>query len=162
ALGAPEFLVAYCHDEVRERYGYAVYARGRPIRARAQSLATHEAADRTHRLVRTAPAAALRESGNALSFERRWLCAPHFLPHVDDPAQPTTRIFYLGDREVLVPESRLTGRLLHDGLNALFGICPWDTLITPTYRFFRMRGHVDAAAPAANEEAVAPKRRAWW
>jgi hypothetical protein len=160
ALGAPEFLMAYCHDEVRERYGYVVYARGRPIRARAQSLATRDAADRTHRLVRTAPPSALRESGNPLSFERRWLAAPHFLQHVDDPAQPTTRIFYLGDREVLVPESRLGGRLLHDGLTALFGVCPWDTLITPGYRFFRLRGRV--AAAAADEAVVAPRRKAWW
>jgi hypothetical protein len=162
ALGAPEVLMAYCHDEVRERYGYAVYARGRPIRARTQSLVVRDAADRTHRLVRTAPAAALRESGAPLSFERRWLSAPHFLQHVDDPAQPTTRIFYLGDREVLVPESRLTGRLLHDGLTALFGVCPWDTLITPAYRFFRLAGQAANSAPATIEEAAAPRRRAWW
>jgi hypothetical protein len=163
ALGSPEFLMAYCHDEVRERYAYAVYARGRPIRARAQALTTRDAADRTNRLVRTAPPTALRESGAPLSFERRWLAAPHFMQHVDDPAQPTTRVFYLGDREVLVPESRLTGRLLHDGLTALFGVCPWDTLITPGYRFFRMRGaQALASTPGPAEEAAAPKRRAWW
>jgi len=162
ALGSPEFLMAYCHDEVHERYGYAVYARGRPIRARAQSLTTRDPADRTNRLVRTAAPPALRESGAPLSFERRWLAAPHFLQHVDDPAQPTTRIYYLGDREVLVPESRLTGRLLHDGLTALFGVSPWDSLITPGYRFFRIRGQVAAATPAANEETAEGKRRAWW
>jgi hypothetical protein len=160
ALDGPEFLMAYCHDEVHERYGYAVYARGRPIRVRAQSLAARDTADRTNRLVRTAPAAALRESGAPLSFERRWLSAPHFLQHVDDPAQPTTRVYYVGDREVLVPESRLTGRLLHDGLTALFGVCPWDTLITPGYRFFRLAG-VAANSTRAPIEA-APRRRAWW
>ena len=63
-----------------------------------------------------------------------------------------------------MPESRLTGRLLHDGLTALFGVAPWDSLITPGYRFFRMRGGAATAAPAAaaNEEAAEPRRRAWW
>ena len=162
AFGGPEFLMAYCHDEVNERYGYAVYARGRPIRARMQSLSARDPGDRTNRLVRTAPPTTLRESGNPLSFERRWLGAAHFLQHVDDPAQPTTRIFYLGDREVLVPESRLTGRLLQDGLSALFGVCPWNTLITPRYRFFRLRGPSAQPTPAAREDAVAPWWRAWW
>jgi hypothetical protein len=160
ALGAPAYLMAYCHDEVRERYGYTVYARGRPIRARLQTLAAPVAGDRSQRRVRTAPAAATLESGAPLSFERRWLGAAHFLQHVDDPVQPPTRIFHLGDREVLVPESRLTGRLLQDGLVALFGVCPWETLETPSFRFFRARAQESRAV--AIEPPAPLKKRAWW
>ena len=28
--------------------------------------------------------------------------------------------------------------MLQDGLEALFGVCPWQTLLTSTYRFFRI------------------------
>jgi hypothetical protein len=50
-----------------------------------------------------------------------------------------------------------TALLLRDVLEALVGICPWETLITPGYRFFRLAPR--AQPPVA---AAAPAKRGWW
>jgi hypothetical protein len=87
-------------------------------------------------------APALLESGTPLPFEQRWLAA----------------------RQVLVPARELTGRLLQDGLEALFGVCPWETLLTPTYRFFRLGPErAPASEPAVSRaRAIQANWRPWW
>jgi hypothetical protein len=65
---------------------------------------------------------------------------------------------------VVVPARDLTGRMLQDGLDTLFGVCPWETLLTPTYRFFRLGPErVRAGEPAISRaQPIAAVKRPWW
>ena len=74
------------------------------------------------------------------------------------------RMVFLGEREVVVPARDLTGRMLQDGLDALFGVCPWETLLTPTYRFFRLGPERPAEGEPAISRArpIAASKRPWW
>jgi hypothetical protein len=143
ALGEPPLLFAFRHDDAAASYGYAVFERGERKRTRLQEAAQ-------------AGAPAVAESGPPLAFERRWLAAPHFVE-----GDAAAKVFYLGRREVLVPEERLTGRMLQEGLEAHFDVCPWETLITPTYRFFRLGAHAPGARDAEAASAT-PARKRWW
>jgi hypothetical protein len=54
--------------------------------------------------------------------------------------------------------------MLQDGLDALFGVCPWETLLTPTYRFFRLgpeRERLDEPA-VSRARAIPAIKRPWW
>lgn len=146
ALGAPPLLFAFRHDDAAASYGYAVFEHGQRTRTRLQ---------------RGAPAgiAEVAESGPPLAFERRWLAAQHYV-QADAAQAPAAKVFYLGHREVLVPEQRLTGRMLQDGLEAHFDVCPWQTLITPTYRFFRLESA--GSPPAAPAAANGARKKPWW
>jgi hypothetical protein len=155
ALGAPELLMAFCHYDSGGSHGYAVFENGRRTRARLQTSGVPDVP-------------ALVESGTPLLFEQRWLAARHYVES-EARAEATTapddgRVYFLGDRQVLVPARELTGRLLQDGLEALFGVCPWETLLTPTYRFFRLgpeRAH--AGEPAVSRaRAIPANKRPWW
>ena len=155
ALGAPELLMAFCHYDSGGSHGYAVFEHGRRIRTRLQSSGAHERP-------------ALAESGQPLPFEQRWLGARHSLPTEARGAATATsgdeRMVFLGEGEVVVPARDLTGRMLQDGLDALFGVCPWETLLTPTYRFFRLgpeRPHVGEPAVSRAKPTAAAKRP-WW
>lgn len=145
ALGAPGLLVAFCHYDSGGSHGYAVFDQGRRIRTRLQTSGL-------------ADDPALVESGEPLAFEQRWLGARHY------DAAGDGRMFFLGEREVVVPARDLTGRMLQDGLAALFGVCPWETLLTPTYRFFRLGPERVRAGEAAISRArpVAASKRPWW
>jgi hypothetical protein len=161
ALGAPALLLAFCRYDAGGSHGYAVFEDGRRVRTRLQTLDVPGLAP-------------LAESGAPQPFEQRWLKAAHYVEAEArgadgrPPARDEGKVYYLGNREVLVPERELTGRLLHDGLEALFGVCPWDTLITPTYRFFRVgRGPGREVVTTDGESAPAAPagrrpRRAWW
>ncbi len=147
ALRGPSLLFAFRHDDPAASYGYAVFERGERRRTRLQTTALPGATS-------------VAESGAPLPFERRWLAASHFVAAQDAPHAPAARVYYLGDREVLVPERQLTGRMLQEGLETHFDVCPWETLITPTYRFFRLE-----SAPATERPAPPPKPdkpRPWW
>jgi hypothetical protein len=149
ALGSPEQLMAFCHYDGGGSHGYAVFEHGRRIRTRLQ---TSESPDLP----------ALAESGKPLPFERRWLAARH---DVDPSVRGVDgRMVFLDEREVVVPVRELTGRMLQDGLEALFGICPWETLLTPTLLFFRLGPERDRAEPPAVQRArpTAAIKRPWW
>ena len=150
-LGAPELLLAFCHYDSGGSHGYAVFENGKRRRTRLQ----------TEGVAGIAP---LSESGAPLPFEQRWLKAAHYVEAEGRPHEAQTKVYYLGNREVLVPARDLTGRMLEDGLESLFGICPWDTLITPTYRFFRVGAldPRDAEPVASRAPLVSTPRRAWW
>jgi hypothetical protein len=160
SLGVPPLLLAFCRYDAGGSHGYALFEHGRRIRTRLQTSG-----------VPGLPP--LTESGAPLPFEQRWLKAAHYVEkeaHAADaraPARGDGKVYYLGHREVLVPAHELTGRMLHDGLEALFGVCPWDTLITPTYRFFRVGREPAREAVAAGGEPSDPaagrrSRRPWW
>jgi len=145
ALGAPELLMAFCHYDSGGSHGYAVFEHGRRTRTRLQTSGLPDVP-------------ALVESGAPLPFEQRWLGASHYEEMGDG------RMVFLGEREVVVPARDLTGRMLQDGLDALFGVCPWETLLTPTYRFFRLgpeRPHVGEPAVSRARPTAAAKRP-WW
>jgi hypothetical protein len=149
ALGAPELLMAFCHYDSSGSHGYAVFEHGRRIRTRLQTSPQPDGPG-------------LVESGTPLAFEQRWLGARHYVDasvRSDD-----ARMVFLGEREVVVPARELTGRLLQEGLDALFGVCPWETLLTPTYRFFRLEHERDRTqAPAVSRaRPTAAARRPWW
>jgi len=153
ALGAPALMMAFCHYDSGGSHGYAVFENGRHIRTRLQTTGLPDVP-------------ALRESGAPLPFEQRWLRA-----HRDVQAEATAggearRRAFAGERERAVPARDLTGRMLQDGLDALFGVCPWETLLTPTYRFFRLgpgRAEAAAAEPAVSRAKTIPaSRRPWW
>ncbi len=155
ALGAPDLLVAFCHYDSGGSHGYAVFERGRRVRTRLQ---TSDLPDLP----------ALAESGTPLPFEQRWLGARHYVES-ESRAEATAqagdaRVYFLGNREVVVPARDLTGRMLQDGLEALFGVCPWETLLTPTYRFFRLGPErVRAGEPAVSRaRPTAASKRPWW
>ncbi|MDP9124922.1 MAG: hypothetical protein M3N82_10045 [Pseudomonadota bacterium] len=155
ALGAPELLVAFCHYDSGGSHGYAVFENGRRTRTRLQTSS-----------VPGVPA--LLENGSPLPFEQRWLGARHYV-EAEARAEATTasddaRVYFLGDREVVVPARDLTGRMLHDGLDALFGVCPWETLLTPTYRFFRLGPERPRAGEPAisRAQAIPAVKRPWW
>jgi hypothetical protein len=149
ALGSPELLMAFCHYDSGGSHGYAVFERGRRIRTRLQTSGLPDVP-------------ALMESGSPLAFEQRWLGARHYVDatlRADDG-----RMVFLGEREVVVPARELTGRMLQEGLDALFGVCPWETLLTPTYRFFRLGPERERAQEPAVSRArpVAGVKRPWW
>ena len=153
ALGAPELLVAFCHYDRSGSHGYAVFEDGRRTRTRLQ---TSDVPD----------VPALAESGTPLAFEQRWLGARHYEEAEAGASGDAGRVYFLGDREVVVPARDLTGRMLQDGLDALFGVCPWETLLTPTYRFFRLGPErADAAAGEAavsRAKTIPANKRPWW
>ena len=149
ALGSPDLLVAFCHYDTGGSHGYAVFEHGRRTRTRLQTSGLPD----TPTLV---------ESGPPLAFEQRWLGARHYdgaTAHADDG-----RMVFLGEREVVVPARDLTGRMLQDGLDALFGVCPWETLLTPTYRFFRLGAERERTQEPAISRAqpIAAIKRPWW
>ena len=151
ALGAPALLMAFCHYDSGGSHGYAVFENGRRIRTRLQTSGL-------------ADAPALQESGQPLAFEQRWLGARHYVGAPASASDDAQRMVFLGERELVVPARELTGRMLHDGLDALFGVCPWETLLTPTYRFFRLGPERAAAGEPAISRArpIAANRRPWW
>jgi hypothetical protein len=149
-LGAPELLFAFCHYDASGSHGYAVFEHGRRVRTRLQTSGLPDVP-------------ALEESGAPLAFEQRWLGARHYVEataHAGDDG----RMVFLGEREVVVPARDLTGRMLQDGLDALFGVCPWETLLTPTYRFFRLGPERERAGePAISRAQPIPAiKRPWW
>ena len=151
ALGAPGLLVAFCHYDSGGSHGYAVFEHGRRTRTRLQTNG-----------VPGVPA--LVESGTPLAFEQRWLGARHYVEAETATQADDARMFFLGEREVVVPARDLTSRMLQDGLDTLFGVCPWETLLTPTYRFFRLGPErVRAGEPAISRaQPIASIKRPWW
>ena len=151
ALGAPDRLMAFCHYDSGGSHGYAVFEHGRRTRTRLQTAGLPDVP-------------ALQESGVPLAFEQRWLGARHYVEADTATSDDEARIYFLGEREVVVPARELTGRMLQDGLDALFGVCPWETLLTPNYRFFRLgpeRG--SAGEPAVSRaQPIAAAKRPWW
>jgi len=151
ALGAPELLVAFCHYDSGGSHGYAIFEHGRRVRTRLQTRGLPDVP-------------ALEESGAPLSFEQRWLGARHYMEAEATATAGSGRMYFLGEREVVVPASDLTGRMLQDGLEALFGVCPWETLLTPTYRFFRIGPERERAdEPAISRARAIPAiKKPWW
>ena len=153
ALGQPDLLMAFCHYDRGGSHGYAIFENGRRTRTRLQ---TSDVPD----------VPALVESGTPLAFEQRWLGARHYEEAEAAASGDAGRMYFLGEREVVVPARDLTGRMLQDGLDALFGVCPWETLLTPTYRFFRLgpeRAEVAASEPAVSRaRAIPASKRPWW
>jgi hypothetical protein len=149
ALGSPGLLMAFCHYDSSGSHGYAVFEHGRRIRTRLQTGAQPDDPG-------------LLESGAPLAFEQRWLGARHYV-HASGRSDDA-RMVFLGEREVVVPARDLTGRMLQEGLDALFGVCPWETLLTPTYRFFRLGSERDRTqAPAVSRaRPTAAAKRPWW
>ena len=149
ALGSPALMLAFCHYDSGGSHGYAIFENGRRVRTRLQTSNVPDTP-------------ALVESGTPLAFEQRWLGARHY---VDATAREDDgRMVFLGEREVVVPARELTGRMLQDGMDALFGVCPWETLLTPTYRFFRLGpDRVRADEPAISRARPIPAiKRPWW
>jgi hypothetical protein len=144
ALGRPAQMMAFCHYDSSGSHGYAVFDHGVRRRTRLQTCSTPG----EPRLV---------ESGAPLSFEQRWLAAPQAV-------EAGGAVSYLGEREVVVPTRDLTGRLLQEGLESMFGLCPWETLLTPTYRFFRLGPERPRAEPPAVSRAkpIEAIKRPWW
>jgi hypothetical protein len=151
ALGAPELLMAFCHYDSGGSHGYAIFEHGRRIRTRLQTCGLPDLP-------------ALQESGTPLAFEQRWLGARHYEEAEATASGSKARMVFLGEREVVVPARDLTGRMLQDGLDALFGVCPWETLLTPTYRFFRLGPERAAGGEPAISRArpIAASKRPWW
>lgn len=151
ALGRPDLMVAFCHYDAGGSHGYAVFEHGRRRRTRLQTCNLPDLP-------------ALAQSGAPLAFEQRWLEAQHY-PEAGDAAHPHAgKVYFLGNREIVVPARDLTGRMLQDGLDALFGVCPWETLLTPTYRFYRLGPDRQRHAAPAVSRAKAPPaaKRPWW
>ena len=151
ALGAPDLLLAFCHYDSGGSHGYAVFEHGRRRRTRLQTSGLPDVP-------------ALVESGTPLPFEQRWLGARHYVEAEATVPSEEARVFFLGHREVVVPARDLTGRMLQDGLDALFGVCPWETLLTPSYRFFRLGPErVRSGEPAISRARAIPAiKRPWW
>ena len=151
ALGAPDLLMAFCHYDSGGSHGYAIFENGRRTRTRLQTSGLPDVP-------------ALRESGAPLPFEQRWLGARHYVEASTCASDDEARMVFLGEREVVVPQRDLTGRMLQDGLDALFGVCPWETLLTPTYRFFRLGPERAAGGEPAISRArpIAANKRPWW
>ena len=151
ALGAPDLLMAFCHYDSGGSHGYAIFENGRRTRTRLQTSGM-------------AGMPALLESGTPLGFEQRWLGARHYVEAEAAVSDDESRMYFLGEREVVVPARDLTGRMLQDGLDALFGVCPWETLLTPTYRFFRLGPERSATGEPAISRArpIAANKRPWW
>lgn len=151
ALGTPDLLLAFCHYDSGGSHGYAVFEHGKRTRTRLQTSGLHDVP-------------ALVESGAPMAFEQRWLGARHYVEAESNAASDNARMYFLGEREVVVPARDLTGRMLQDGLDALFGVCPWETLLTPTYRFFRLGPEREVAGEPAISRAqpIAANKRPWW
>ncbi|MCK9684957.1 hypothetical protein [Scleromatobacter humisilvae] len=150
ALGSPDLMMAFCHYDSGGSHGYAIFEDGRRTRTRLQTSGQPDMP-------------ALVESGTPLAFEQRWLGARHYVDAATTGGDDG-RMVFLGEREVVVPARDLTGRMLQDGLDALFGVCPWETLLTPTYRFFRLGPERERAGePAISRARAIPAiKRPWW
>ena len=150
-LGRPDLMLAFCHYDAGGSHGYAVFEHGRRRRTRLQTCNLPDLP-------------ALMQAGAPLPFEQRWLDAQHYVEADGAAPADATKVYFLGNREVVVPARELTGRMLQDGLDALFGVCPWETLLTPTYRFYRLGpDRPRHAAPAVSRaKPSAAAKRPWW
>lgn len=151
ALGAPDLLMAFCHYDSGGSHGYALFENGRRTRTRLQTRGLPDAPT-------------LRESGRPRPFERRWLRGRHDVVAEAALSEAAHRTNLRGEREGAVSAHELTGRMLQDGLEALFGVCPWETLLTPHYRFFRLGPERPAEGEPAISRArsIAASKRPWW
>lgn len=121
-LGAPDCLLAFCHYDSGDSYGYAFIERGERTRSRLQ----------------TSGEPALIEYGTPKAFETRWLTAEFYLEEDDCPVEEWRKIYYQGNREIEVAEADLTRRLLQEALLLHVGVCPWEDEVTPESHFFRL------------------------
>jgi len=124
SLGSPEFFLIFCRYDSGDSYGYAFVENGSITRSRLQ----------TNCQPRLPP---LIEYGERKDIEHRWLAADHFIEEDDCPIEERQKIFYLGNREIMVPEHFLTSQILDEILLEKFGACPWSTGIEHSYKFFR-------------------------
>ncbi|UXC17245.1 MULTISPECIES: hypothetical protein [Comamonas] len=123
-LGNPAYLLAFCHYDSGGSFGYAVMENGVRTRTRLQTTDIPELLP-------------LIESGEPQQFESTWLSATSYLEEDEDnPPEEWERVYRLGDQEVT--EDWLTAQMLGEGLEAIFGVCPWTTDATPTYHFFQL------------------------
>ncbi|MDB6145365.1 MAG: hypothetical protein JWP80_4409 [Pseudomonas sp.] len=120
-LGAPELLLAFCHYESGDSYGYAFIERGERIRSRLQTGGPM-----------------LIEHGKPKAFEACWLSAPFYLEEDDCPPEEWRKIYFQGNREVQVAEADLTRRMLQEALLLHFGVCPWEDEVTAASYYFRL------------------------
>jgi hypothetical protein len=124
SLGSPDLFVAFCHYDSGGSYGYAIVEHGIRTRTRLQTTG-----------IPGVPP--LVENGVPKSFESPWLSASFYFEDEEDLLQDHVKVFYQGEREVLVPEHMLTSHMLNECLTSFFGVCPWTTTLVPEERFFR-------------------------
>lgn len=121
-LGTPEWLMAFCHYDSGDSYGYAFIERGARTRSRLQTSGEPE----------------LIEHGTPKDFEARWLSADFYLEEDDCPVEEWRKIYFQGNREIQVSEGDLTRRMLQEALLLHFGVCPWEDERTPASYCFRL------------------------
>lgn len=126
AIDSPDLWMAFCHYDSGGSYGYTVVEKGVKTRTRLQTTG----------VPRPPP---IVESGSPLAFEVEWLSAPFYYEDENDAEEDHIKVYYRGNREVLVREDRLTEQMLDDCLISLFGVCPWETSEVPKYYFFKLQ-----------------------
>lgn len=132
SLGSPAMIVPFCQYESGGTYGYALIENGVLTRSRLQNLDN--------------PA---QQFGPLKPFEALWASAEFYLEEDDCPDDERQKIYYLGDRELEVPEHGLASRLGYEALMEYVGICPWDNSLEPRVWYLRL-----------HDQRVA--RKAWW
>lgn len=131
-LGSPEMIISFCQYESGDKYGYAFIENGILTRSRLHPFDSP-----------------VQQFGPLKPFEDRWASAEFYFEENDCPEDGRQKIYYLGDREIEVPEFGLSSRLNYEALSEYLGICPWDNDLTPRIWYLRLH---DLPQP----------RKPWW
>jgi hypothetical protein len=120
-LGSPAMIIPFCQYDSGGTYGYAFIENGVLTRSRLHSCDSP-----------------VQQFGPLKPFEERWASAEFYLEEDDCPEDERQKIYYLGDREVEVPEFGLSNRLSYEALSEYLGICPWDNALKPRIWYLRL------------------------
>lgn len=113
-VGSPAMIIPYCQYDSGGTYGYGFIEHGVLTRSRLYLFDSP-----------------VQEFGPLKPFEQRWESAAFYLEEDDCPEEERQKIYYLGDRQVEVPEHALPSRLSYAALTEFLGICPWESDLEP-------------------------------
>lgn len=125
-LGYPDEIIAFCHYESGDSYGYAFIEKGKRTRTRLQTMNNPK------------HPAVIMESGKPKEFEKKWFSAKFYREEDSVPFAQRPKIYYQGKREIEVPEGLITARLLYEAMQKYFSVCPWDTDRKPKNYYFKL------------------------
>lgn len=131
-LGSPAMIIPFCQFDSGGTYGYGLIENGVLTRSRLHLFDSP-----------------VQQFGPLKPFEERWASAQFYIEEDDCPEDERQKIYYLGDREVEVPEFGLSSRLCYEALIEHLGICPWDNSLKPHIWYLRL-----------HDQPLQP--RPWW
>lgn len=132
-LNKPSIMIAFCHFDSGDTYGYVIFEEGSRTRSRFSS------------------AGRLSETGVARDFETQWLNAKKYVENPDDPPEEHQVILYQDNPRKDVPYRQLTAHLLREAMECQFGSYVLDEDPRTVDAFFYQR-----TSSVADRDIAAP------